>query len=119
MTTIYLAVWGCGSTWQRAGVLSAHDTREAAEAAVTAYLRRETNQAVGAWVEKEEDEATVEGCWRQVDGGVRYLVLTRFGEVTVDRGSDGALSGFARTGVRPEDEGRALRAAFREVRNRW
>lgn len=54
---------------------------------------------------------TVEGCWRQVGGGCRYLVRGPEGvEVTVSV-KDGRVSGFVRGPARP-DEDEILEAAF-------
>lgn len=54
--------------------------------------------------------------WRQADGGVRYLVWTPYGEITIDL-VRGKLTGFTRPNyVGDEDAG--LRAAFRAVRMR-
>lgn len=64
-------------------------------------------------------KAKVVESWRQVDGGVRYLVAVsnRRGtvEVTIDADDRGELSGFVRgPGTRP-DEDALLDAAFRAV----
>jgi hypothetical protein len=58
---------------------------------------------------------TIEQHWNQTDGGIRLLVTTDQGDLTIDQAPDRSLSGFTRPGFRG-DEDRALRAAFRFVR---
>lgn len=53
----FYAVWGNGSLGTEAGILSGWPTKQEAQRAVDAFLSRNDNPAVGAWVRPSDDDA--------------------------------------------------------------